>query len=511
MRLLHLYWPHLLLRLACSRSSSPFAAVPIVLGGKPWTIGPVLDASRSALELGVRPGMPLGVAHRLAPEALFLDPDPAAEGISLETALDRLAGFSPGVAAEADGTRPGFGRVEVQLDGLERLWGSEPLIVQRIGEALAGTLPGPPLAGIGGTRFAAAVAATRAGQGGVARASQGGVAPAVARRVAQAVARRVAPAAVAATRAVVGGEVPLHVVEPGTDAEFLAPLPAGLLSRDPEVRARLERFGLRVIGQVAEMPRSAMVARFGPDGELIHARSRGEETDPFRPRRTPERMAMALPIDPPMADVEGLRFVLHRLTAAFGDQLEARGAAAARTRLTLDLDRSFSAGELPPSLTVDQHLPEPTSEGLAIERLLIARLETAPPPAPVSRVDLELCDVAPAAGCQLTLFTPQTGRTGRLGWQLARLGLRFGEERIGWMELEDPEAPLAEARWTWRRQPAGRDRAAAPAGGDRSAASAATPSRAQSSGRSAPPTAIPSRTQSGGRSAPPADRHGRSP
>ena len=447
MRLLHLYWPHLLLRLACSRSSTPFAAVPIVLGGKPWTNGPVLDASRSALELGVRPGMPLGAAHRLAPEALFLDPDPAAEGISLETALDRLAGFSPGVAAETDGRRPGFGRVEVQLDGLERLWGPEPLIVQRIGEALAGTLPGPPLAGIGGTRFAAAVAAARAGA---------------------------------------GGEVLLHVVEPGTDAEFLAPLPAGLLSRDPEVRARLERFGLRVIGQVAELPRSAMVARFGPDGELIHARSRGEETDPFRPRRAPERMAMALPIDPPVADVEGLRFVLHRLTAAFGDQLEARGAAAARARLTLELDRSFSAGELPPSLTVDQPLPEPTSEGLAIERLLIARLETAPPPAPVSRVDLELCDVAPAAGCQLTLFTPQTGRTGRLGWQLARLGLRFGEERIGWMELDDPEAPLAEARWTWRRQPAGRDRAAA---------SAATPSRAQS----------------GGRSAPPADRRGRSP
>jgi hypothetical protein len=366
--------------------------------------------------------MPLGAAHRLAPEALFLDPDPAADGISLEAALDRLAGFSPGVAAETDGTRPGFGRVEVQLDGLERLWGPEPLIVRRIGEALAGMLPGPPLAGIGGTRFAAAVAASRAGA----------VAPAVAPVVA-------------------GGEVPLHVVEPGTDAEFLAPLPAGLLSRDPVVRGRLERFGLRVIGQVAELPRSALVARFGPDGELIHARSRGEETDPFRPRRAPERMAMALPIDPPVADVEGLRFVLHRLTAAFGDQLDARGAAAAHATLTLELDRSFSAGDLPPSLTVDQHLPEPTSEGLAIERLLIARLEAAPPPAPVSRVDLELGGVAPAAGCQLALFTPQTGRTGRLGWQLARLGLRFGEGRIGWMKLEDPEAPLPEDRWTWRR------------------------------------------------------------
>lgn len=416
MRLLHLYWPHLLLRLTRGRSSVPFPAEPIVLGGRPWSNGRVLDASRSALELGVRVGMPLGSAHRLAPEARFLDPDPIADAAALEAVLDLLAGFSPGVAAETQTAESGFGRVEVQLDGLERLWGSEPLIVRRLGGALAGALPGPPLAGIGGTRFAAAVA--------------GSIAAGLA-----------------------SGAVPLHVVAPGADAEFLAPLSAAMLSRDPEIRARLDRLGLKTIGQVARLPRSALVARFGPEGERLQARARGEETDPFRPRRAPERMALTLPIDPPVADVEGLRFVLHRLAAAFGDQLQARGAATSRARLTLELDRTFVAGEGPSQLVIDQILPEPTSEGLAIERLLIARLEMAPPQAPVSRLDLQLDDVAPAAGCQLTLFTPQTGRTGRLGWQLARLGLRFGEARVGWAELRDTEAPLAESRWTWRRQP----------------------------------------------------------
>jgi hypothetical protein len=379
--------------------------------------------------------MALGAAHRLAPEALFLDPDPAADAAAMKAALDLLAGFSPGIAAETDATHPGFGRVEVQLDGLERLWGAEPLAAGRMGESLAGILPGPPLAGIGGTRFAAAVAAAlagkaRSGPASGAASGSGGAEP-------------VAPGSAP-------GAVPLHVVETGTDAAFLAPLPAAMLSRDPEVRARLDRFGLRVIGQVAELPRSALVARFGREGGWLHARARGEETDPFRPFRAPERMAMALPIDPPVSDVEGLRFVLHRLAAAFGDQLEARGAAAARARLTLELDLSFSAGGVPPSMTIDQPLPEPTSEGLAIERLLIARLEASPPRAPVSRVDLELGDVAPAAGTQLSLFTPQTGRTGRLGWQLARLGLRFGEDRVGWMSIEDSEATLAEVRWTWR-------------------------------------------------------------
>ncbi len=430
MRLLHLYWPHLLIRLARGRSSSPWTEEPIVVGGKPWTNGLVLDASRSALELGVRLGMPLGAAHRLVPEARFLDPDPAADGSAFERALDRLAGFSPGIAAEADPMTAGFGRVEVQLDGLERLWGAEPLIVSRIGQALEEMLPGSPLAGIGGTRFVAAVAAAQAGREGVAPGHGTGTGS--------------------------GDRVRLRIVEPGSDAGFLAPLPAAALSRDPETRARLDRFGLRRIGQVAELPRSAVVARFGAEGERLAARARGEETDPFHPRRAPERLVLALPIEPPVADTEALRFVLHRLAAAFGDQLAARGAAAARARLTLELDGSFAAGDVPRSQVIDQRLPEPTSEGLAIERLLFARLEVAPPPAPVARIELELDDVAPDAGCQLTLFTPQTGRTGRLGWQLARLGLRFGEQRVGWMEIVDSDAPLSEERWKWRRQSSGR-------------------------------------------------------
>jgi len=390
--------------------------------------------------------MPLGAAHRLAPEALFLDPDPAADAAALEAALERLAGFSPGVAAETEASMPAFGRVEVQLDGLERLWGPETLIVRRIVEALAGILPGPPLAGIGGTRFGAAAAAR------VAAAPASG--PAIGAASGPAIGAASGPASGPTI-----GVVAVHAIDPGADADFLAGLPAAMLSRDPETRARLERFGLRLIGQVAELPRSAVVARFGPEGERLHARARGEETNPFRSRREPERLILALPIDPPVADVEGLRFILHRLAGAFGDQLEARGAAVAWARLTLELDRSFSAGDVPASMVVDQHLPEPTSEGLAIERLLIARLEAVPPQTPISRVELELGNVAPAAGTQLSLFTPQTGRTGRLGWQLARLGLRFGEERVGWMEIADPEAPLPETRWSWRRRLISTDRA----------------------------------------------------
>jgi nucleotidyltransferase/DNA polymerase involved in DNA repair len=404
MRLLHLHWPHLLLRLVRSRSTS-FPPGPVVLGGQPWTQGVVLDANPEAMAMGVRRGMPLGSAHRLAPEAVFLDPTPDVDAAAMEAALDRLAAFSPGIAGEVDPDGPAFGRIEVQLDGLGRLWGPEPELVRRMVAALEPILPGPPRAGIAGTRFAALVAAGLPQRG--------------------------------------------TIVPPGDEAIFLAPLSTAVLTADPEVRARLARLGLGRIGQVAEIPRSALVARFGAEGERLHTRARGEETDPFRPRRTPERMILALPVEPAVDDLEPLRFLLHRLAGALADQLVARGMATARVHLRLTLDTTFAGRGVSSILVFEQRLPEPSAEGEAIERLLFAHLERTPPPAPVARLELELAEVAPAAGQQLSLFVPQAARAARLGWQLARLALTFGDDRIRRAELADPEASLPEKRWRW--------------------------------------------------------------
>lgn len=409
MRLLHLYWPHLPLRLARARRSGSFPTDrPVILGGQPWTDGTVVDADPAARALGVRRGIPLGSAHRLAPDAAFLDPEPDADAAAVEAAFETLAGFSPGLAGTTDPLDPAFGLLEVQVDGLERLWGGEAELVGRLVAALRTVLPGAPRPGIAGTRFAATIAA-------------GAATPPEPR-----------------------------IVRPGGEAAFLAPLPASLLTPDPDLRARLLRFGLRRIGAVAELPRSALVARFGAEGERVHARARGEEIAPFRPRRTAERLFLGLPIEPAVAELDPLRFVLNRLAGALADQLRARGTAAARAHLRLALDLAFAPPGTPGEVAVEQRFPEPTAETEAIERLLFARLERTPPPAPVARLELELAGIEPATGQQLSLFVPQAGRSGRLGWQLARLGLTFGEDRVRRVALGDPEAPLPEARWTWR-------------------------------------------------------------
>ena len=52
------------------------------------------------------------------------------------------------------------------IEGLERLWGDEPTLVRRALAITAPLLPGRPRAGIGNTRFGAAVSA-RIGAGAV--------------------------------------------------------------------------------------------------------------------------------------------------------------------------------------------------------------------------------------------------------------------------------------------------------------------------------------------------------
>jgi protein ImuB len=420
MRRLHLFVPHLPLALAQARRSEPFPAGPLVLGGRPWDPGPVIDACADARTLGVRRGMPLGSAHRLVPEATFVEPDLDADRAAVETAFEALARLTPSLAGSSDPLDPAFGQFELGIDGLGPLWGAEPELIERAVAALFAALPGEgedlrPRAGVADTHFGATIAAVAARPG--------------------------------------------HpvIVPPGEDAAFLADRPSGLLTTDPDVRARLLRFGLRRIGAVAELPRSALIARFGEHGALLHARANGQETEPFRARHATERLALALPLEPPIEDLEPIRFVFHRLVAALAAQLTGRGLAADRAVLTLELDLAFAPAGTPPRIEVEQRFPEPTADPDAVERLLFARLEREPPPAAVARLDLELCGTTPAAGQQLPLFMPQAARSAKLGWQLARLALTYGEDRIRRVAITDPEAPLAEDRWAWRPVVLGED------------------------------------------------------
>jgi nucleotidyltransferase/DNA polymerase involved in DNA repair len=404
MRLLYLDWPHLPLRLEAVRRALPddLTTTPIVLGGQPWDPGTVLDCSPAARRLGVRRGQPLGSAHNLVPEAMFLPADPDAYRAAFEAALEALARFTPGIEGETDPEDAAFGQAFLGIEGLERLWGDERTLLGRVAASVASLLPGAPRQGIGNTRFGAQVAAV-VGERDPTRAS-----------------------------------IPVGGFE--TEAAWLAPLGIRLLPAGPEVHDRLRLFGLTAIGQFAALPHSAVVARFGAAGGELHDLARGMDGRKLRPRRPVEHLRADAELEPPVEELEPLRFVLHHLAGVLCEQLVARGAGASRATLELELER---AGPM----RLQQALPEPAAVPDLLERLLFARLEADPPQAPVTRLTLELDGTAPAAGQQLGLFTPQLAREARLRWQLSSLAIRFGADRILRAELRDPEASLAADRF----------------------------------------------------------------
>jgi DNA polymerase IV len=427
MRLLYLDWPHLPLHLELARH--PIDSDLIVLGGHPWEPGVVLDFSTAAGRLGVRRAQPLGSAHNLVPEAVFLPADPDAYRSLFETALEVLGDFTPAIEGEVEPAHPAFGQAFLGIEGLARLWGDEPVLVQRIVAAMAPRLPGAPRAGIGNTRFGAQVAAVT---GGGSVAPSGSAAP---RGSTATVGRDALPPLAA---------IPIGGVE--AEAAFLGPLSIGLLPADPETRDRMRLFGLTRIGEFAALDRSAVLARFGRTGGELHDLARGLDGRPLRPRRPVEHLRADAELEPPVEELEALRFVLHHLCGALCEQLSARGAGAARASLVLTLERADP-------VRYDQALPEPAAVPDLLERLLMARLEQAPPQHPVERLLLQLDGAAPAAGQQLGLFTPQLARAARLDWQLASLAIRFGPDRLLQARLRDPEAALPEERFEWH--PAG--------------------------------------------------------
>ncbi|HXQ96117.1 MAG TPA: hypothetical protein VN800_04265 [Candidatus Acidoferrales bacterium] len=395
----------------------------------------MLDCSPAARRHGVRRGMTLAAAHALAPDAAFLVPDLDRYHAAAEATLDALAVFAPYVEGETDPAKDGFGGAYLGIDGLERLWGTEPVLLARVAVAVAPHAPGPLRAGIAGSRFGSLVAAVIACD-------------------------RLPGTDVTWLAAAAGG--------PESEAAFLAPLPVTLLPASSETQERLRALGVRRIGDFAALPRAAVTARFGAEGDFLHDLASGCDGRKIVPRRPAERLRAEAELDPPVESLESVRFVLHRLADALCGQLAARGAGATLARLECHEVAVARATPLAPEvahaphahggvgrlegqgvLLVEQPLPGPIAQAEAVERLLLARLETAPPRRPIERLALELDRVVPAAGRQLGLFAPQAARAARLEWQLADLSIRYGEGRVLRVALRDPEARLPEDRAGW--------------------------------------------------------------
>lgn len=328
---------------------------------------------------------------------------PGADGAPWERILDVLDDLSPRVEAVD------LGVALVDISGLEPMWGGERRIAARA-VALARTVAACRVrCGIGDNRWTATLAAR--------------------------LARFERPDAPAALRIL--------------ERDELHDLPLGLLPVDPATRQRLALFGLSTMGQLADLPRSAVGAQFGRAGERLQDLARGHDDRPIVPRRRPDRVAGGEEFEPPLDGIEAVSLVLRRLAAGLCDRLRERHLAPGRAVLALRLEGGA------PALRVAQPFPQPALEPDWIVRLLLARLEAAArtpgratSEAPrIASVRLTLDRLADPAARQLPAFEAQAGRWEELRWSVERIRHRFGDGRLWRAALERPSASLAEHRY----------------------------------------------------------------
>jgi hypothetical protein len=277
----------------------------------------------------------------------------------------------------------------------------------------------------------------------------------------------------------------------------LRDLPLALLPADAVTRQRFALFGLTAMAQLAELPRSAVGAQFGPAGERLQALARGHDPRPIVARRRPERVVAAATFETPLDGIGAVSLTLRRLSAELCDRLRERNLAPGRATLALLLEDA-------PDLRVAQPFPQPALEPDWIARLLISRLEAAararscrgaeltdkqrateprkranepdswPSVAPAGNFrpgSGPKLAVSPAGGQtdeteaprvvaltlafdrlsdpstrQLPAFEARAGRWEELRWSLERIRHRFGEGRLWRAVDERPTASLPEHR-----------------------------------------------------------------
>jgi len=235
-----------------------------------------------------------------------------------------------------------------------------------------------------------------------------------------------------AARLLVRYRAGLTIVEPGTEAAAVAPLPIALLadlSTNPDSEiSTFRRWGLRTLGELAALPSDDLAARLGQQETDWQRLARGEDVQPLVPAVPEERFEQTLDLEWPIEDLEPLSFVLGRLMEPLEAHLEQRDRGAAVLHVRLHLIRTGGAARVVHERSLQ--LPVPIRDARTLRTLALLDLESNPPAAAVERVTVAV-DPTPARIVQFSLLTRPLPSPEQISTLMARLYALMGEARCG--------------------------------------------------------------------------------
>ncbi len=232
-------------------------------------------------------------------------------------------------------------------------------------------------------------------------------------------------------------------VPPGQEAAFLAPFPVQLLrllksdegesKEEQELESTFSRWGIRTLGELARLPRAALVARLGEKGGVWQRLARGEDRRPFQAQQDQPIFEEKQELEWELDSLEALAFALASILERICTKLTKRGLAASRLDLTMRLaDGSIYRRDLP--------LACPMREPKTLLSLLRLKLQSEPPQAAIKTVRVGAEPTRPRA-LQHTILDTGSANPEKLSRTLARLGALAGQEQVGSPQLQDTHRP----------------------------------------------------------------------
>jgi protein ImuB len=317
--------------------------------------------------------------------ACLLGPTDAEPDRSVQDVLLRVAlSHSPRVEDA------GSGRVYLDASGLHGLFGDEPRLAARLRD-MAAESGLTARVGIAGSRLAA-LAAARMGPG-------------------------------------------TAVVEPDGDAAYLAAAPLSLLELSKELSARLSRWGLRTLGELAALPTAALFERLGGEGVRLQRLARGDDPGPLVSWKPAPLFEESAECEWGMETLEPVVERLGELAARVCARLGERGLAADGFEWLCRLDGGrCHDGALAPAV--------PMIDGPAVAGLLRLALEARPPRGIVRALTLRARPTRITA-MQESLTDRSRPSPRLLAATLNRLVGLVGADRIGVPALLDSHRPDA--------------------------------------------------------------------
>ncbi|MFQ5653062.1 MAG: DNA polymerase IV [bacterium] len=118
----------------------------------------------------------------------------------------------------------------------------------------------------------------------------------------------------------------ITTVPPGTELEFLHPLPVEALPGiGPAARERLHQLGIFTIGQLAAVPKAVLCQRFGTNGNKFWHLANGIDRREVKQRIIPNQISRETGFEQDVCDPDLVHEVLHYLTERIGKKLREDG------------------------------------------------------------------------------------------------------------------------------------------------------------------------------------------